>query len=132
MPLGLEVIVPLPDLLTESVKVCTLNVAVTDLAASIVTVHVPVPEQPAPLQPTKVEPTAGLAVRVTLTPWVKEATQVLPQLMPARLLVTVPLLPPEVTLLTERVDEVGLLTAGPDNMPVAGSVTVVVPSDASK
>ena len=103
MPLGLEVIVPLPDLLTESVKVCTLNVAVTDLAASIVTVHVPVPEQPAPLQPTKAEPTAGLAVRVTLTPLVKEAAQVLPQSIPARLLVTVPLLPPVETLLTDRV-----------------------------
>ena len=85
------------------VRGTTLNVAVTDLAASIVTVHVPVPEQPAPLQPTKVEPTAGLAVRVTLTPLVKEATQVLPQLMPARLLVTVPLLLPVTTLLTDRV-----------------------------
>jgi len=70
IPAGLEVTVPLPvpDLLTDSVNVCTLNVAVTDVAAFMVTEHVPVPEQPPPLQPAKVDPPAGLAVSVTDVP----------------------------------------------------------------
>jgi len=70
IPAGLEVTVPLPDpvLLTESVNVCTLKVAVTDVAAFIVTEQVPVPEQPPPLQPAKVEPPAGAAVSVTDVP----------------------------------------------------------------
>src|SRR3990172_4952780 len=44
-----------------------LNVAVTDLAASIVTVHVPVPVH-APDQPPKVEPVEAAAVSVTTVP----------------------------------------------------------------
>jgi hypothetical protein len=70
IPAGLEVTVPLPDpvLLTDSVKVCTLNVAVTVVAALIVTAHVPVPEQPPPLQPANVDPPAAAAVKVTTVP----------------------------------------------------------------
>src|SRR5207253_2271241 len=64
-----------------------LNVAVTDLAAVIVTEQVPVPTQ-APLQPAKVEPAAAAAVRVTTVPLRKLAEHVVPQLMPAGLLVT--------------------------------------------
>ena len=41
-----------------------LNVAVTDLAAFIVTVHVPVPVH-APLHPANEEPVAAAAVNVT-------------------------------------------------------------------
>src|SRR6267142_2574480 len=52
------------------------KVAVTEVAALIVTVHVPVPVQPPPLQPVKVEPAAGAAVRVTTVPAVKEVEQV--------------------------------------------------------
>jgi hypothetical protein len=44
----------------------------------------------APLQPLKLEPLAGLAVRVTFVFAAKLAEQVLPQLIPAGLLVTVP------------------------------------------
>ena len=44
-----------------------VNVAVTDRAAVIATVHVPVPVQ-APLQPANVEPAAGAAVSVTDVP----------------------------------------------------------------
>jgi len=70
IPAGLEVTVPLPDpvLLTKSVNVCTLKVAVTDVAAFMVTEHVPVPEHPPPLQPANVEPPAGAAVSVTDVP----------------------------------------------------------------
>jgi hypothetical protein len=48
---------------------CRVKVAVTVIAAFIVTVHGPVPAQP-PLQPVKVDPLAGLAVRVTAVPLV--------------------------------------------------------------
>jgi hypothetical protein len=66
IPVGLEVTapVPVPLFATVRVKLCRVNVAVTLLAASIGTLHVPVPEQ-APLQPVKVEPAVGVAVRVT-------------------------------------------------------------------
>ena len=68
-----------------------MKVAVTFCAAVIVTVQVPVPLHPPPLQPVKVEPPEGVAVSVTLVPLVKLALHVLPQLIPAGLLVTVPL-----------------------------------------
>jgi hypothetical protein len=44
----------------------------------------------APLQPVKVDPVAGVAVRVTLVPLLKDALQVLPQLIPDGAEVTVP------------------------------------------
>ncbi|MBI3607017.1 MAG: hypothetical protein HY207_03515 [Nitrospirae bacterium] len=77
-----------------------LKVAVTDLAASIVTLHDVIPVQ-APLQPEKTDPDAGVAVRVTLVPLVKPAAQVAPQVIPAGLLVTVPV--PLPGLVTVRV-----------------------------
>jgi hypothetical protein len=70
--------------------VAAANVAVTDLAADIVTVQVPVPEQ-APDQPVNMEPLAGAAVSVTLVPEAYNAEHVVPQLIPATLEVTVPL-----------------------------------------
>src|SRR5262252_506471 len=76
-----------------------LKVAVTDCAAVIETVQVPVPVQ-APLQPAKVEPLAAAAVRVTEVPLAKLALQVLPQLTPVGEEVTVPL--PEPALVTVR------------------------------
>ena len=45
-----------------------MNVAVTVVAAFMVTVHVPVPVQPPPVHPANVEPDAALAVSVTLVP----------------------------------------------------------------
>ena len=70
IPPGLEVTVPLPepDLLTDSVNVGTLKLAVTVVAALMVTAHVPVPEQPPPLQPANVDPPAAAAVKVTGVP----------------------------------------------------------------
>ena len=71
MPAGLEVTVPLPvpDLPTVSVNccVCGVKVAVTPLAAFIVTLQPPLPEQ-APLQLANVEPASGVAVSVTTVP----------------------------------------------------------------
>ena len=54
----------MPSFVTESVRVTGANVAVTDLAASIVTTQAPVPVQ-APDQPVNVELAPGVAVSVT-------------------------------------------------------------------
>src|SRR6267142_1878364 len=103
MPAGelVMVPVPVPDLLTVSVKDCCAKVAVTEVAALRVTVQVPVPEQPPPLQPEKVEPAAGVAVRVTAVPLANGAEHVAPQAMPTGALETVPL--PAPALLTVSV-----------------------------
>jgi hypothetical protein len=84
--------VPVPALVTASVKLVTvaLNVAVTVSAALIVTEHVPVPVHPAPLHPANVDPVVAAAVSTTTCPLVKLAEHVAPQLIPAGLLVTVP------------------------------------------
>ncbi len=66
------------------------KVAVTALAPVIVTVQLPVPEQPSPAQPEKREPADGVAARVTVCPVANDASQVLPQLMPAGVETTVP------------------------------------------
>ena len=57
---------PFPDLLTVNVNVFSVNVAVTDFAAVIDTVQVPVVFVQAPDHPAKVDPVAGVAVRMTL------------------------------------------------------------------
>jgi len=67
----------------------TLNVAVTDLAAVIDTVQVPVPVQ-SPLQPAKLEPVKGSAARYTVVPLLKLAEQVEGQSIPAGLLIIMP------------------------------------------
>ena len=68
-----------------------MNVAVTARAWSTVTVQVGDALVQAPLQPMKLEPAAAIAVSVTVAPFVKSASQVAPQAIPAGLLVTVPL-----------------------------------------
>ncbi len=83
---------PLPAFVTVSVNVAGwtgAKVAVTDFAASIVTMHGPVPEQ-APLQPVNVEPGSGVAVSVTSVPGANRAVQTLPQPIPVGVLATVP------------------------------------------
>jgi hypothetical protein len=55
--------------------------------------------QPLPLQPEKMEPPAGIALRATTVPLVYDSEQSPPQLIPAGLLVTVPL--PVPVLVTE-------------------------------
>jgi hypothetical protein len=56
----------------------------------MLTTQAPVPLQ-APLQPEKVLSASGVAVKFTLVPLLKLALHVAPQLMPAGVLVTVPL-----------------------------------------
>lgn len=68
-----------------------MKLATTLRAADIDTKHVPDVPLHAPLQPEKVEPAEAMADRVTVVPDAKEALQVLPQLMPDGLDVTVPL-----------------------------------------
>ena len=64
--------------------------AVADFAVVMLTVQVVAVPVQAPDQPVKLEPAAGAAVSVTDVPLLKLAEQVLPQLIPAGLLVTVP------------------------------------------
>ena len=82
---------PFPLLETFRLNVCSVNCAVTEVAAVTDTMQVPVPEHPPPDQPVNVEPVAGVAVSVTDVPYVKLFEQVAPQLIPAGLDVTVPL-----------------------------------------
>jgi hypothetical protein len=92
IPEGLLVIVPapVPAPCTASWTGGTvLKVAVTVVLAASVKLHAPVPVQP-PAHPAKVEPALGVAVRVTAVPGAKLALQVVPQLIPEGLLVTVP------------------------------------------
>ncbi len=79
----------------------SLKSAVTDLAEIMSTVQVLPETLSHPLHPPKPESKSGVAVRVTVVPLTYVAEQVLPQLMPAGLEVTVP--PPRSVLLTVRV-----------------------------
>ena len=75
-----------------------MNVAVQLRATSIETFPV---LHAVPVHPAKVVPVAGVAVSVTSVPLLNEAEQVPPQLIPAGLLVTVPL--PLPALAIERI-----------------------------
>jgi len=86
---GMLVTVPFPLGLTVSVKV-GVKIAVTVVAADIVTVQGPVPVQPPPFQPRKTELAPGVAVSTTTVPLAKLAVQLAPQLMSPGVLVTVP------------------------------------------
>lgn len=82
IPDGLDVTVPVPLPLRTTVRRLTANVAVTVFAASIVTMHAPVPEH-APPQPVNAFFALGVGVSVTTVPNAKSALHVLPQLIPA-------------------------------------------------
>jgi len=124
IPAGLLVTVPVPvpAFVTARLKVCTLKVAATLFAASIVTRQVPVPEQ-APLQPAKMAPAEGAAVNVTEAPEPNEAEQVAPQSIPAGEEATVPV--PVPAFETERVNVCGMKLAVTDL--AASIVTEQVP-----
>ena len=129
IPAGELVTVPLlvPAMVTVSAKEACMKVAVTEVAAFIVTEHVAVPEQPPPLQPVKVDPAAGVAVKVTTVPFPNEAEQVAPQEMPAGLLVTVPLPAPALeTVIVEVVDTPVPVTSRETVSPSALKLTLVL------
>ena len=105
LPPGWIVTEPVPPPVRTTVKVRSrTKVAVTDRSEFIVSAHEPgpVPEQAgSPDQPTNRLPGDGSADRVTTVPWSKPAEHVVPQSIPAGLLVTVPApLPAFVTLRT--------------------------------
>ncbi|CAN5224632.1 hypothetical protein BH09MYX1_BH09MYX1_36650 [soil metagenome] len=75
----------------------SLNVAVTETAAAIVTTHGAVPSQPPPDQPAKPKPLVPFALNVTLVPIANGAAQLVPQSMPTGSDETVPV-PTVVTL----------------------------------
>ena len=75
------------------------NVAVTAEFAVRVMLHVPVPVHE-PLQPLNTDPLAGVAARVMLEPDEAATEHVAPQLIPAGVLVTVPVPPLELVLVT--------------------------------
>lgn len=104
IPAGLLVTVPLPPpaLVTVSLKAVE-KVAVTDLLAFMTTVHVAAVLIQSPLQPVKTELVAASALRVTVVPLVKDAEQVAPQLIPAGVLVTVPLPVPDLLAMSVKV-----------------------------
>jgi hypothetical protein len=70
MPGGDEVMVPMPVPSTTTVSACSIgtNVAVTERAASIVTVQSLEPEQ-SPDHESKVEPASAAGVSATSVPW---------------------------------------------------------------
>jgi hypothetical protein len=59
---------PVPDFETVKLYTDVAKVAVTDVAAVIDTVQVPVPEHPPPNQPVKVYPLFAQAVKVSDVP----------------------------------------------------------------
>ena len=93
MPAGVLVTVPppVPERVTVRLKETGLavNVAVTDALAFMVIAQGPVPVQ-APVQPAKVELEPAVAASVTWVPGANEDAHALPQLIPAGVLVTVP------------------------------------------
>ena len=66
--LPVTVPIPVPGFVTVKLYAVVPKDAVTDVAAFIVTVQVPVPEHPPPAQPVKVYPLFVDAVKVTDVP----------------------------------------------------------------
>jgi hypothetical protein len=125
MPAGELVTVPLavPALVTVRENDGNENVAVTDRAALIATVHVDAVPVQLPVQPPKIEPADGVAVNVTVVVLVYDAEHVVPQVMPAGELVTMPLPLPD--LVTVRAN-VGAVKIAVTDVAVL-TVTVHVP-----
>jgi hypothetical protein len=83
--------VPVPASVTVNPKFgLTLKLAVTDVAAVIVNVQLPVPWQSSPPHPANTEPGLGIAINVIWLFPAKTAEQAVGQLIPAGELVTVP------------------------------------------
>ena len=80
---------------TEIAGTFVENAAVTAVSAFITTTRVPVPEYPPPDHPVKSEFESALALSVIFLPGLTFSVQLVPQLIPAGLLVTVPLPVPD-------------------------------------
>jgi hypothetical protein len=108
IPEGVLVTVPVPAPLLATVRVkgpgFAVKFALTDFAASMVTLQAPIPLQ-APLQPANVKPESGTAVKLTTVPLAKSAEQLVPQEIPGGELATVPV--PVPLFVTVRVKDVG-------------------------
>ena len=102
--MGLEVTtpVPVPEIATVSTN-CRVKFAVTDLAASIVTLQAADEPLQAPVQLEKTESADGAAVSVTTVLRLYGSEQSAPQLIPAGLEVTVPPPVPAVVTVSNRV-----------------------------
>jgi hypothetical protein len=105
MPAGLLVTVPLPvpALLTVSEYVMGMRLKAAVQLMLLLTVMLPVEQAASPDQPAKMEPLAATGVRVTAAPLTKLLEQLVPQLMPAGELVTVPLPAPARLTVTVKV-----------------------------
>src|SRR5882724_11840233 len=129
MPAGLLVTAPapVPALAIVRAKVGA-KVAVTLVAAASVTVQEAVPVQPPPLQPVKAEPGPALAVRVTEAPLLKVAAHTAPQVMPAGLLLTVPVPRPAVATVSTKVGvNVAVMVVAPNTVTVHDPVPLQSP-----
>jgi hypothetical protein len=125
IPLGMEVTVPVPEpaLVTVSVNICA-NVAVTDLAAFIVTVQeVLVPIQ-SPDQLENIEPVSGVAVNVTDMLLAYEAEQVAPQSISVGVEVTMPV--PDPALVTVSVSELPPKDSTPSLIPLPSQPEIII------
>jgi len=131
IPVGVLVTVPVPVPLIVTLStgdVLTLNVAVTEVLLSKVTLQVPVPLQ-APPHPPKMALAAGVAVSVTFVPNLKAASQVEGQLIPAGALVTVPV-PVPLNFTLSIGDEPTLKVAVTELSPFKVTVQVLAPPQA--
>ena len=106
------------------------KVAVTDVAAVMLTVQVPVPLH-APDQPENIELAFGAAVSTTLVAYVNDATQALPQLMPVGVEVTVPVPVPAFPTVRvyERMLKVAVTVAAAETATVQAPVPLHPPPD---
>jgi hypothetical protein len=95
IPEGLLATVPVPaPVFIISITLypgATSNLALMFRSSVIVTVQGPVPPQPPPLQPLNSTPAFWLVLNVTDVPMGNDSEQSVPQLMPAGVLLTVPL-----------------------------------------
>jgi hypothetical protein len=131
MPAGDDetVPLPLPPLLTVSVKRCTAKLAVTVLDPLIVTLQTAPLVESHPLQLTKVDPASGAAVRETAVPLPYDAAQLEafgPQLIPESADVTVPRPVPDLFTVSVDVGVVNVAVTDRDAL----IVTVQVVPDA--
>src|SRR6266446_2899338 len=85
--------------------VSAVNVAVTVFVAVAATVHCVPTLVLQPLQPAKVEVAAGVAVSTTAVPPMKVAEQLVPQVIPVGVLVTIPEPVPALTTASATVDD---------------------------